>query len=303
MQSRALLYGVVAAALLSGCSLRHAAMEKIGDALAGGGHVFAADDDPDLIRDAAPFSLKLMESLLAETPEHRGLLLASARGFTQYAYAFLQQDADEIEHRDLAAANRLRARARRLYRRARDYGLRGVETRHRDFARRLYRDPQEALMTFGREDVALLYWTGAAWGALISLSKEDPATLVDLPVVEAIMDRALALDETFERGAIHTFMIGYEMVRQGQPGDPVRRARAHFERAMALSSGTDAAPLLALAEAVCIPSQDRNEFERLLRQALAVDVNRIARNRLANQIMQRRARWLLAHADQLFNER
>ena len=69
----------------------------------------------DLIRDAAPFSLKLIESLLAESPQRRGLLLATAIGFTQYGYAFVQHDADELGGKDLAAATALRVRARTLF--------------------------------------------------------------------------------------------------------------------------------------------------------------------------------------------
>src|SRR5580698_9355793 len=72
--------------LLAGCSIKKVAVNKLGNALAGSGTTFASDNDPDLISSAAPFSLKLMESLLAESPKHRGLLLATASGFTQYAY-------------------------------------------------------------------------------------------------------------------------------------------------------------------------------------------------------------------------
>src|SRR5262245_37116211 len=57
----------------SGCSVRKFAVKKIGDALASSGTTFAADDDPQLVREAVPFSLKLIESLLAETPRHQGL--------------------------------------------------------------------------------------------------------------------------------------------------------------------------------------------------------------------------------------
>src|SRR5205809_509541 len=87
---------VLAASLLAlgGCAVRQLAVNSLGDAIAQGGAAFAADDDPELIRAAAPFSLKLIESLLAESPEHKGLLLAASRGFTQYAYAFLQQEAE-----------------------------------------------------------------------------------------------------------------------------------------------------------------------------------------------------------------
>ena len=73
-----------------------------------------------------PFSLKLMESVLAETPEHRGLLLSLASGFTQYGYGFVQLDADEIEDDDYDEAQELRDRATRLYLRAKRYGMRAL---------------------------------------------------------------------------------------------------------------------------------------------------------------------------------
>src|ERR1043165_8011025 len=108
-----------------GCSIKRMAVNKLGDALAGGGTTFASDDDPELVKAAVPFSLKLMESLLAESPKHKGLLFAASSGFTQYAYAFVQQDAEELEEKDVAAAQEMRHRAARLYLRARNYALRG----------------------------------------------------------------------------------------------------------------------------------------------------------------------------------
>ena len=60
------------AMLGAGCSVKRMAVNKVGDALAGSGTTFASDDDPELIKAAVPFSLKLMESLLAESPRHRG---------------------------------------------------------------------------------------------------------------------------------------------------------------------------------------------------------------------------------------
>src|SRR5881392_4376383 len=143
------LRGVVFATLLgavgTGCSIKRMAVNKLGDALAAGGTTFASDDDPELVKAAVPFSLKLMESLLAESPKHKGLLFATASGFTQFAYAFVQQDADETEEKDLAAATELRTRARKLYLRARDYGLRGLEVRHRAFAKTLREKPKAAV--------------------------------------------------------------------------------------------------------------------------------------------------------------
>jgi hypothetical protein len=68
----------------SGCSLlRCYAVDQLANAVAGSGTTFASEEDPDLAKAAAPFSLKLMESLLAETPQHQGLLSTAASGFTQ----------------------------------------------------------------------------------------------------------------------------------------------------------------------------------------------------------------------------
>src|SRR5262245_31911097 len=94
------------AGLMAGCSIKQLAVNKLGDALAGGGTTFASDNDPELVRAAVPFSLKLIESLLAESPRHRGLLLAACSGFTQFSYAFVNQDADEMEETDLRSEER-----------------------------------------------------------------------------------------------------------------------------------------------------------------------------------------------------
>src|SRR5689334_21882787 len=252
-----------------GCSLRRTAANKVGDALAAGGTTFASDDDPELVKAAVPFSLKLMESLLAESPRHEGLLLASASGFTQFAYAFVQQDADELEEKDVHAAADLRTRARRLYLRARNYGLRGLEVHHSGFQQALNKAPAEAVAMTKAKDVPLLYWTAVSWAAAISVSKDNPDLIADIPKAEALIDRALTLDESFDHGAIHSFLITYEMSRRQGSGDPVARSRKHFVRALELSGGQMAGPMVSFAEAVSVQRQDPTEFKSLLERALA----------------------------------
>ena len=296
---------VVGVALLlavfaSGCSVRKYAINQLGNALASSGATFAGDDDPELVRGAVPFSLKLIESLLAETPNHPGLLLAAASGFTQYTFAFVAEDADEMEEKDLAAATALRLRARKLYTRARNYGLRGLEVAHPGIEKALRTSPRTAVAQLGKADVALAYWTAASWGALIGVSKDNPEILADQLIVEALLDRMLVLDEAFGAGAIHQVMIRYELARQGGAGNAVARARRHYERAVELARGHQAGPLVAWAETVSVKNQNAGEFKRLLEQALAVKVEVQPEHRLENLIMQRRARWLLSRLDDLF---
>lgn len=295
-----LIFPILSLSLLCGCSIRKIAVKKLGDALAESGATFASDNDPELVKDALPFSLKLIESLLAESPRHRALLLAACSDFTQYAYAFVKEEADETEPQNFALAMQMRARARNLFLRARDYGIRGLETTHPGFRAVLVKDPLSAAKTAKAADVPLLYWTAASWGLAITMSKDEPDLIADQPVVEALVDRALALDEAFDRGAIHSFLISYEPARQGAEGDPLDRARKHFDRAMQLSGGYQAGPLVSLAESVSLARQDRREFQSLLEQALKVDVDAKPEYRLANLIMQRRARWLLGRMDELF---
>jgi predicted anti-sigma-YlaC factor YlaD len=285
----------------SGCSIRAFAVKKIGDAIANSGTTFSSDEDPQLVRDAVPFSLKLIESLLAEQPKHHGLLLAASRGFTQYVYAYIQEDADELESRDLTAAREMRMRAKRLYLRARDYGLRGLEVKHPGFGKAVRENSQSAVARSTKAtDVPLLYWTAASWGAAISISKDDPNLIADQPVVEALIDRALQLDEKYDNGSIHGFLISYEQARQGGPGDAADRSRKHFERALELSKGSLASPLVSFAEAVCVARQNRTQFESLLKRALDIDPKAHPEWQLENLVMQRRARWLLARTDELF---
>jgi predicted anti-sigma-YlaC factor YlaD len=289
---------------LAGCSsVQRLAVNRVGDVLAQGGSAYASDDDPELVFQAVPFALKTVESLLAQSPRHKGLLLAAASGFTEYAYGALQQEADYVEAKDLARATELRNRARKLYLRAMGYGFRGLEVDLPDLRQRLRADadPDHALSATTKAQVPLLYWTGAAWGAAISISKDDPELTADQSRAAALIRRVLALDESFEAGAAHDFMIAYEGGR-ASVGGSLAEARRHLQRSLELAHGHRAGPLVTFAETVSVGRQDKAEFKQLLEQALAVDANAAPDFRLANVLAQRRARWLLGRSEELFVE-
>ncbi len=296
--SRRIFVAASVAALFFGCSLRQAAVDKVGSALAAGGASWASDDDPDLVRDAAPFALKTIESLIDESPRNKDLLLAATRGFAQYSFAWVSQDADEIEPTDLQRAIYLRVRARKLYMRAVGYGSRGLDV---DFPR-WRNDPTTALAKMGKEQVPLLFWTAIAWGGAISVAKDDSELTADLGLVEQMMRRAMELDESYELGAIHDFYIAYEGGRPASAGGSIEKAREHLRRAQELSNGSRVAPLVTFAETVSVSTQDRKEFESLLQAALAIDPGKVPEQRLSNLIYQKRARMLLARIDELFAE-
>ena len=284
-----------------GCSPRTYVLHKVADAVSYGGEGFATDDDPDLVRDSLPFALKAMESLLDGQPDHRGLLTSLARGFTQYSAAFVWQDAVEASDPDVSGAGR--ERARRLYLRATEYGLRGLSVGRPGFREELAANPADAASKAEREDVPLLFWTGVSWSLAISAAQDDPEMLAELPRCEALMRRALALQEDFDGGAIHEYFIAFEGGRPEAMGGSTAKARRHFKRAMELSRGRKVSPLVTLAETVSVRAQDRHEFLQLLDLALAFDAREEAPEyRLANLVAQRKARWLKGRTDDLFLE-
>jgi predicted anti-sigma-YlaC factor YlaD len=298
---KTLLLAALALPLLQGCGA--AASKAVANAISENpnGGVYAQDDDPELVRAAIPFGLKTMEALLAEHPDHQGLLLALTSGFTQYGFAFVQADADAAElDGKVGQARAARDRSRKLYLRARDYGLRGLELRHPGLAERLRaaRDLEPALEQLKKEDVPLVYWTAASWALAISSSKEDMSLVAQLPAPGAMMKRALALDEGWDQGAIHEFFVSWDAAQGGPAG--FDSARRHLDRALELSGGKKLGVLVAYAEGVSVPRQDRAEFTRLLTRVTTADVEPERAHRLANVLAQRRARMLLAHAEDLF---
>ena len=281
------------------CSVRTLAINALADSLAASGDVFASDEDPQLVGDAIPFALKTIEALLVERPEQRVLLLAACRGFAQYAYAFVETEAEKMEEVDFAASELEYTRALQLYLRARNYCLRSMELEVPGVEKALVAGSPTALDRFDVEDVPLLFWTGASWGAAINVGLSRPDLVADLPAVKSLLQRSLQLDESYDLGAVHGVMISLEALPETMGGSP-EKARHHFERAVELSSGLSAGPYVSLAESLAVADQDWEEFQQLLHKALEIDPDSAPSIRLVNIITQERARWLLARTEDLF---
>jgi predicted anti-sigma-YlaC factor YlaD len=288
---------------LNGCAMvQRKAVGMVASTLASSGDVFTRDDDLELVGDAIPFGLKLYESLLDSAPKNKDLLIATCSNFTQYGVAYLETEAmvlGEAQHHDEVA--HLNQRALKLYLRAKGYCLRAMEVRFPGIGQKLLTDPVPALAKAEKKDVPLLYWMAASWGSAISLGVDKPDIVIDMPVVRALADRALALDESWSKGAIHEMFVSLDSLPEALGGSPAR-AREHFAKAIELQHGLSPGPYVALATGVALPAQDRAEFEKLLQTALAIDPEKDPSVRLVTLVQQRRARALLDHIDTMFTK-
>ena len=290
--ARALLLPLLALGL-SACAPRQLVLGELADSLANQGQ--SAEADPELARDAAAFYLKLSESVLREQPGHLPLAGAVAGGFTQYSYAFVAFEADRLEATDARAAARLRSRAASLYRRGRDHALAALETHRPGLRRQL--EGQDILPPLAPQHIPVAYWAAAAWGGLISLSKDDPDTVADLPATIRLAQLAWAGNPAYGDGALASLMGSFEAAR---PGGSRQQAEAYFDEALRLGAGRNAGAFVAKAEGIAQPAGDKAAFLALLEQAMAVRDAPGSPLTLSNAVMRRRAEWLIQTADDLF---
>lgn len=287
---------VLVLALSVGCSLRSMAVNAVLPTLVNPA-VYLSEEDPELVREALPFLLKTIESIIEADPKRQDALRFANMGFVLYGSAFLQEDAAYAEWDDYVLASELKGRAQRMYLRARDYGLRALEVDYPDISDDLRLDPETAITIFESDDVEALYYLGGAWVLGISLGLAQPSLIGDLPSARSLLQRAIELDEDYSHGALHDAFIALEAMDGSYDN-----AREHFERAVELSEGKRAGPYVSFASHVSVAEENRQEFEDLLAVAIAIDPDDDPANRLLNIIAQRRAQNLLDHVDDLFFE-
>jgi predicted anti-sigma-YlaC factor YlaD len=277
------------------------AVNSVADALTSEGtSVFATDDDPQLVAEALPFALKTMESLLQTVPENRKLLIGTSAGFVQYSHAFVLRPAERLEKNDLVKAREQKYRAKKLFLRARDYGLKALNLKYSGFNDSLSQNPEKTLQMTKKQDIPALYWTGVAWISAISVDKGDLTLVADLPVVIQILERCMVLDESWDNGAIHEVFIPIDAGRSEAEGGGIESAKRHYNRALELNGGKSIGVKVLYAESICIPLQDRDNFELLLQEVLAFDANQHVEYRLVNILAQQKAQFLLENIEDYF---
>jgi predicted anti-sigma-YlaC factor YlaD len=194
-------------------------------------------------------------------------------------------------------------RAKNLYLRGRDIILLGLEDKYPGFRANLdKKDFAKALQRTTRSDIPLLYWAGAGWLGAYAIDPFDMDLGVTLPAAAALIEKVFQLDPDYAAGAIHEFYILYYGSLPEYMGGSLKKARAHFAKALAVSGGRSSTPYISLATAVTVKEQDLAEFRDLLDRALAIDPEADPENRLVNVLNRRKAQWLLEHADDFFVE-
>lgn len=211
-------------------------------------------DDPATVRDGAPAYLLMIDGLIAGDPENTRLLLTGARLYGSYSSAFIE---DETRAQRLAGKSLLYARMALC-----------LENTELCEASSDKLDPfKDALGTTGKSGLATLYGFGAAWATWIQINAADWNAVADLSKVEALFERCIELDETYDGGGAHVYLGVLKSLLPAAVGGKPEIARQHFERAIDISAGENLMIKVLMAKHYA-----RNVFDQGLHDSLLISV-------------------------------
>jgi hypothetical protein len=279
-----LLSILLALLALGGCStLVSSASNRLAHNLSG---AILNQDDPETVEAGMPAYLLMVDGMIEGDPQDENMLMAGSKLYASYAAVFVK-DAE---------------RARRLTRRARDYGTRALCAHDKRLCK-LWESPfddfSRSLAALKAADVPVLYASGAAWAGWMQANSGDWNAVASLPKVQALMARVVELDETYEHGEAHVYLGVIATLLPPAMGGKPEEGRAHFERAIKISGGHDLMALVEFARRYARMVYDRPLHDSLLMEVLRTNPNAPGLT-LANVLAQRQARELLAGADSYF---
>ena len=289
LPSRAVFTSLAIACLLSsGCSTSQLVARGASPLIDHGVTAMNRETDLELARASIPANLKMIEALLLADPDSTAYRVQAAMGFYGYALGFVEADD--------------RDRAVTLYLRARDHAQAALD-REKVTPATLTSNAAELERALARLDaraVPALFWTASPWGKWIELQLDDPARLAELPRVEALMQRVLALDETYYHGGAHVFFGVYYGGRAPMFGGDFARAARHFDRAAELNRNQFLLVEVYRARYLLRQTGDRAAFHATLNRVLDAPASADPDLNLANALAKKQATALLSQEEGLF---
>ncbi|MCZ6869538.1 MAG: TRAP transporter TatT component family protein, partial [Gammaproteobacteria bacterium] len=224
-----------------------AATESLANSVSAG---ILNSEDPETVRDGAPAYLLLIDGLLQNDPDNKGLLRAAATLNSAYASGFVE----DVERRRRMASRALQFAIRAMCR---------IDRRMCEPRTVTYEDFSIWLTGLERKHVPGVYSLGTAWLGWIQANAEDFNAVADVARVKGIMTRVVELDESYDFGGAHLYLGGLETFLPPAMGGRPEIGRRHFERAIELSDGRN-----LMAKVIFAEKYARLVFDRELHDAL-----------------------------------
>ena len=149
-------------------------------------------DDPEMVVAGMPAYLLLLDGTLQQRPEDTELLLVTARLYGAYA-ALLADDS---------------TRAATLSDQALQYARKAFCTEQPELCVSGVDFPRfkKLLGKLGEDDLPYLYEYAAAWAGSIQSHSNSWTSVADLPRVQVMLERVIAIDERYDHAMAHVYL-------------------------------------------------------------------------------------------------
>lgn len=287
---------------LCACSLNKTVTSVVTEIMYKGMPAAEREDDEFIARQAAASMLLSLEAFHENHPSNKKLLTLMSQSYANYAFGFSEGDMLRYKGKNEKRYNDARARALRFYSRGKQYGLTAMQQKSA-FKKAItsnLTDFEKSLKVFHKKDVPTLFWTGFNWGGWINLNLDDPNEIAKLARAQAIMERAIELDETFYYGSAHTFFGALASARPKMLGGDPELGKKHFEKALEISNNKYLMSKVLYAQFYAVQIQDKELFTKLLNEVVESPEDILPEQRLANQIAKTRAKLLLERIEEYF---
>jgi hypothetical protein len=291
---------IASSPLWAACSLSQIAADQAGGIAAISSGYMRGFWDYEIARAGTASAIMQLEAMHSVSPQNEALALALASAYIGHAFGYVELDMEKAsaEHQ-YAKATRLRLRAELLYRRARDLALATMRTRDPALDELLKGEPAAFADYLEREydsadDLAPVFWTASAWGSMLGQTDALDAA-VDLPMIRVMIEHVIKRDPGYESGAGLVFLGG--LLAQTPPafGGDLDKAKAYFERALALTQRRSHVVQLNYAKLYAATIGDQALFHALLNEIMAPE-DQGSDVRMSNKIARMHAEVLLAKA-------
>ena len=246
---------------------------------------------------AIPISFKSHEKKIKNDSFNPAVYLNASKSLTQYSYGILMEKADRLMYVDYYTARDYYSESLDLFLTSRSYMVQALALRHSDFESKMMKKER---VSFKIDDIPYLYWLSGSMAGSIQASQGDPEYLIDLTNIRWLLENAIALDPSWEKGSLYAAMMSVYLNDLSGDQDSERKALEYFELADRAANGYNISIYVTLAESFAVSKQDKSYFLELIDKALTIDISKDRDMKQANTISKLRAKWLLTRVDELF---
>lgn len=262
-----------------GCSIKSDLMSSLSTTILN-------NNDLEMVEAGAPAYLLMVDSLINQDPDSETVLATGARLYTAYADVFVTD----------------RDRSKKLSDKALGYAENALclADDHACGLRRMpFDDFKTVLDRMDEDQLPYLFTMGNAWASWIMSHRDDFNALADISRIEALMNRVVAIDETFQDGGAYLYLATLSTFLPPALGGKPEQGKIYFEKAIELSGGKNLMTKVMYAKLYARMIFDRPLHDRLLREVMETDPE-IPGYVLINTYAQRSARQLMESADDYF---